>query len=202
MTPIATVLGRLAAPPSAAPWEQIRLDLLDALVRAKAGEAPPPAAWTDAWQIAATELRDQVLDDAVAALNAAARHSRYPAKRLALLLPDSEQADILLQRLLAEAITLEGLAAAGESAEVNRARGTAIETAWEGAARIATSERLRWRAAANRVAEWRRPWRPVVIAGSVLSLAAVIVASWLGGQLPAPQWFDPVAAWFWELPWP
>jgi hypothetical protein len=52
------------------------------------------------------------------------------------------------------------------------------------------------------VAEWRRPWRPVVIAGSVLSLAAVIVASWLGGQLPAPQWFDPVAAWFWELPWP
>jgi hypothetical protein len=189
MTPIATVLGRLAAPPSAAPWEKIRLDLLDTLVRAKAGEAPPPTAWTDAWQIAATELRDQVLDDAVAALNAAARHSRYPAKRLALVLPDSEQGDILLQRLLAEAITLEGLAAAGESAEVSRAR-------------IATSERLRWRAAANRVAEWRRPWRPVVIAGSVLSLAAVIVASWLGGQLPAPQWFDPVAAWFWELPWP
>lgn len=202
MTPIATALGRLAAPPGAAPWEQIRLDLLDTLVRAKAGDAPPPTAWADAWQAAATRLRDAVLDDAVASLTAAARHSRYPAKRLALLLPDTEQADILLQRLLAEAMALEALAAAGESAEINRARGAAIEGAWEGAARLATSERIRWRAAADRVAEWRRPWRPLVIAGMVLLCVTLVVAAWLGGQLPAPQWFDPVGEWFWELPWP
>lgn len=202
MTPIAVALGRLAAPPSTAAWENIRLDLLDALVRAKEGDAPPPPAWTDAWQVSATRLRDELLDDAVARLTAAARHSRYPAKRLALLLPDAEQADILLQRILAEAMTLEALAAAGDSAEVHRARGVAIESAWEGAVRVATAERARWRAAATRVAEWRRPWRPIIIVGAVLLTGTLIVAAWLGGQLPAPGWFDPVGQWFWELPWP
>lgn len=190
-------LGRLAAPPSGARWEGIRLDLLDALLA-----DPTPEGWLTAWEAAMAALRDAVLAEAREALEAAAGHARYPEARLRTLLPDAEQADILWQRLLAEGMAVERLGAAGASPEAMRARAAALEAAWDGAVGVATAERQRWASLAARVAAWRRPWWPVLTVGGVLLLLTAVVSAWLGGQLPAPAWFTPVAQWFWGLPWP
>lgn len=195
------MLGRLAMPPVARPWEAIRLDLVDALVAAGAGGGMTPSACATAWATAAAALATAVQDEARAAIEAAVVHSRYPATRLAPLLPDAEQHDILLQRLLAAAIPLERLAAAPDGEATQRARGAALETAWDDAVQIARAETARWRAVASRVAAWRRPWAPVIAVGGVVVVLTLVVSAWLGGQLDAPGWFDPIATWFWGLPW-
>jgi hypothetical protein len=201
VSPLAPALGRLAAPPTARPWEAIRLELLDAVVTAGAGGGMTPEACEAAWATAAAALATAVEGDARATLEAAAARSRYPARRLAPLLPDAEQHDILLQRLLAAAIPLERLAAAPATDATLRARGAALEGAWDEAVRIAQAESARWRGVASQVAAWRRPWTPVIAAGSVVLLLTVVVSTWLGGQLDAPGWFAPIATWFWGLPW-
>jgi hypothetical protein len=201
VTGLAPALGKLAAPPSARPWEAIRLALLDALVLSRAGGGMTQAACSTAWATAAAELAAAVQADARTAVEAAALHSRYPARRLAPLLPDPEQHDILLQRLLAAAIPLERLATAPDTDATLRARGAALEAAWESAVGIAHAETMRWRGIASRVAAWHRPWTPVIAVSAVVLTLTAVVAAWLGGQLTAPDWFAPIATWFWELPW-
>jgi len=201
MSPLAPALGRLAAPPTARPWEAIRLGLLDAVVQSGAGGGMTQQMCTAAWATAAAELAAAVLTDARAALEAAAHHARYPARRLAPLLPDAEQHDILLQRLLAAAIPLERLAASPDTEATQRARGAALEAAWDDAISMAQAETVRWRSSASRVAAWQRPWMPVMVVGSVVIVLTLILAAWLGGQLAAPEWFAPIATWFWWLPW-
>ena len=159
------------------------------------------AVCTAAWATAVAELATTLHADARTAIAAAAGHSRYPARRLAPLLPDAEQYDILLQRLLAAAIPLERLATASDTDATLRARGAALETAWDGAVGIAHEETMRWRGIAARIAAWRRPWTPVIAVSGVAVALTLVVAAWLGGQLPAPDWFAPIAIWFWELPW-
>lgn len=195
------MLGRLAMPPVARPWEAIRLDLLDTLVTRRTEAGLPQHLCTTAWATAAAALASAVVEEAGRAITAAAAHARYPDRRLAPLLPDAEQHDMLLQRLLAAAIPLERLADAPETTATHRARGAALEAAWDEAIRIAQTETVRWRGVAARVAAWRRPWTPVIIAGGVVVLLALIIAAWLGGQLDAPEWFTPIATWFWGLPW-
>ncbi len=195
-------LGRIAAPPSGGRWDAIRLDLLDTLVRGTTAGPRSSETWLGAWHAAVEALRDDLLAESRAMITAAGRRARYPTTRQDRLLPDPEQADILLQRLLAEGMPLERLAGAGSTAEVTRARAAALETAWDGAVAVARGERQRWTAEAARVAAWRRPWWPVFVAGAVLVVAAGVAAAWLGGQLPAPGWFTPVAQWFWDFPWP
>jgi hypothetical protein len=159
------------------------------------------AACTAAWATAATALAAAVHAEARMAIDAAALHSRYPARRLGSLRPDAEQHDILVQRLLAAAIPLERLATAPDSDASRRARGAALEAAWESAVDIAQAEMRAWRGVAARIASWRRPWTPVIAAGGVALALTTVVAAWLGGQLPAPDWFAPIATWFWGLPW-
>jgi hypothetical protein len=195
------MLGRLATPPAARLWEAIRLDLVNAIVTAGAGGGMTPQGCAAAWATTATALAAAVQEEARAAIEAAAVHARYPAKRLAPLLPDAEQHDILLQRLLAAAIPLERLAAAPDGEATQRARGAALEAAWDDAVQIARAETARWRAVASRVAAWRRPWAPVIALGGVAVVLTVVLSAWLGGQLEAPGWFDPIATWFWGLPW-
>lgn len=202
MSALAPLLGRLAMPAAARPWEAIRLALLDAVVTAGAGGGMTPQACADAWATTAAALATVVQEDARVALEAAAAHSRYPARRLASLLPDAEQHDILLQRLLAAAIPLERLAAAPQGEATQRARGAALEAAWDDAVDIARAETARWRGVAAGVAAWRRPWTPVMAVGGVVVVLALVLSAWLGGQLEAPGWFAPIATWFWGLPWP
>lgn len=155
----------------------------------------------EAWAAASAALADTVHGEARTALEAAARHARYPTRRLVPLLPDAEQRDILYQQLLAAAIPLERLAGAASGDVTTRARGAALEAAWDEATGIVRAEASRWRGTAARLMAWRRPWRPVVVAGTVALLVTLLVAGWLGGQVTAPEWFAPIASWFWGLPW-
>jgi hypothetical protein len=159
------------------------------------------ATCTAAWSTAATELAAVVHEDARRAIETAALHSRYPTRRLAPLLPDAEQQDILLQRLLAAAIPLERLATAPDTDATHRARGAALEAAWDAAVGIAHQETMRWRGVASRVAEWRRPWTPVLVVSGMVIALTLLLAAWFGGQIDAPEWFTPIAVWFWGLPW-
>ena len=199
--PLAPALGRLAAPPSPAEFDDLRLALLDALVRIDGVDAIDEE-WPRAWQEAMAAIRDRVIDGATAELEAAGRRSRYPGSRLAGALPDAQARERLLNRLLAEGIPVERLAGGPVDAEGIRRRGAALELAWDGAVAVAGGEAARWRALATRVAEWRRPWRPLIIAGAVVTSLGVAVALVLGGYLPAPAWFRGIVDRFWEVPWP
>lgn len=199
---LAADLGRLADPAGSTPYDDVRLTLLDALIAAKGRGQLEHSAWQDAFEGAARSLRIRVIGDAEAALRSAADYSRFPSRRLAALLPDAEVADALLQRLLAQGMPLERLEGAPDDTDTRRARALAVSMAWEGAARVSASDAARWRAVAEEVAGWRRPMRPFWIAVGVLGVITLIVAGWLGGQLPAPAWFAPWREAFWRLPWP
>lgn len=200
--PLAADLGRLADPIGVGPYEELRLALLDALMTARgAGQLEHPA-WQEAFEGAVRSLRMRVIGDAEAALRGAALHSRFPSKRLQALLPDAEVADTLLQRLLAEGMPLERLEGVPDDSTARRRRALAITAGWEGAVRVAAVDAARWRARADEVAAWRRPMRPFWITAGLLALVVLVLAGWLGGQLPAPDWFAPVGRAFWNLPWP
>ena len=200
-TPLDAALGRLGAPPSPARFDEIRLAMLDPLLvgrRTATGHEP----WQLAWHRAASLMRDSVLDDARAALRAAAAHSRYPSRRIAALDPDDETAAILHNRLLAAGMALEQFEGAPADADTDRRRGAALEQSWDGAVQVATADAARWRSIAGEVASWRRPMRLFWVVVIVAIGVTAVIAAWLGGQLDAPAWFAPVRDWWWGLPWP
>jgi hypothetical protein len=197
---IAPALGRLAAPPGSGPDADLRIDLVDRLVVPGAAESGP--GWVTAWRATAEALADRVFEEASADLRRAAIRSRYPAGHLAGLLPDDTARDVLVERLAAEAMELERMASFPADPATTRARGAALEAAWDAAVGVVRAERRRWLALAQEVDGWRRPWRPLAVVGSVLVVLALVAAAWIGGWLPAPAWFRPVVDAFWGLPWP
>lgn len=199
--PIAAQLGRLAAPPRAAPFEDVRLSLLDAIIAAKVAGRLDQESWEEAFGASARSIRMRVLADAEQGVRAAAAHSRYPVKRLQRMLPDAETADTLLNRLTAEAMPLERYAGFGDDPVSRRARAVALETAWEGAMNVASAESARWRTTAMQVASWRRPTTLLWTISGALVVLAGILAGWLSGALAAPGWFRPVNDFWWRL-WP
>jgi hypothetical protein len=200
-TPLAAELGRLAAPAQGTPFDDVRLALLDAIIGAKAAGDMGQDAWEEVFGSAMRSLRLRVLAEAETAIRAAAAHSRYPIRRLHAALPDANAADTLLHRLLAEGMPLERFEGFADDPVTRRARAAALETAWDGAVRVATAERSRWRAAAMQIAAWRRPMLQLWILSVALLLLAALIAGWLSGELPAPAWFRPVNEWWWRL-WP
>jgi hypothetical protein len=191
----------VAAAPRNAPFDDVRLALLDAVFAAKAAGRLDQDAWEEAFGSAARSLRLRVLADAEQMIRAAAAHSRYPARRLQAILPDAGEAEALLNKMLAAGMPLEQLGGLGDDPVSRRARGAALETAWEAAVNVAVAESARWRATAARVAEWRRPLLPLWIAGGVILLVALVVAGWLSGELAAPAWFRSINEAWWRL-WP
>ncbi len=200
MNPIASTLGRLAAPPSGQPYDAIRLDLLHQLLTGRALDAGHDA-WAVAWDRAVLSLRDTVIADARAGLHAAAHHSKYPARKLAGVEPDPETVETLRHRLLAEGMRLEEFEGQPADSQVDRGRGAALDVAWTGAVRVAIEESLRWRRAAGRIASWRRPMGVFWAAAGIAIAATIIVSGWLGGQVPSPAWFGPIHDAWWSLPW-
>ena len=200
-TPLAAELGRLATPAHSAPFDDVRLALLDAIVAAKAAGRMDQGAWEEAFGSAVRSLRLRVVAEAEQMMRAAAAHSRYPSRRLQALLPDAEVADALLNRLTAEAMPLERYEGLGDDPVSRRARAIALETAWEGAVRVATAETARWRTIAMSVAAWRRPTGVLWMLSIALVLAALVVAGWLSGAIASPAWFHPINALWWRL-WP
>lgn len=199
--PIAAELGRLAAPPRAVPFDDVRLALLDAVIAAKAAGQLDQEAWEAAFGSAARSVRLRVLADAEQMLRAAAAHSRYPVRKLQGLLPNAEAADTLLNRLLAEGMPLERFEGLGDDPVSRRARGAALETAWDGAVRVATGETARWRAVALQVESWRRSTTLLWFISIALLITSLVVAGWLSGEIPAPVWFRPINDFWWRL-WP
>jgi len=200
-TPLAAELGRLAAPAHSAPFDDVRLALLDAIVAAKAAGRMDQDAWEEAFGGAVRSVRLRVLADAEQMMRSAAAHSRYPARRLQALLPDTEVAEMLLNRLTAEAMPLERYAGLGDDPVSRRARAAALETAWDGAVRVATAETARWRTMAMQVAAWRRPTGMLWTVSIALFLVALVVAGWLSGAIASPAWFHPFNDLWWRL-WP
>jgi hypothetical protein len=200
-TPLAAELGRLAAPAHSAPFDDVRLALLDAIVAAKAAGRMDQDAWEEVFGGAVRSVRLRVLADAEQMVRSAAAHSRYPARRLQALLPDTEVAEMLLNRLTAEAMPLERYAGLGDDPVSRRARAAALETAWDGAVRVATAETARWRTIAMQVAAWRRPTGMLWTVSIALFLVALIVAGWLSGVIASPAWFRPINDLWWRL-WP
>ena len=201
-TMLAPALGRLAAPARRGPFEEVRLALVDTLVSAHAKGALDGGPWVVAWQRAMESIRDQVIAEAGQAIDAAAGRSRFPTARLAQLRPDTEAGEILLNRLLAEGEPLERLDGPTTDDAVTRARGAVLEAAWDATMRIAGAERAHWAGVARDIEQWRRPWRPLVIASAVVLVVVTVLAAMLGGVIPSPAWFQPVTDWFWNLPWP
>jgi len=195
-------LGRLAAPPSAAPFEGIRISMVDALISARAGGEPGHDPWRHAWEGAVGQLRDSVISDAHLTIDAAGSYSRFPSGRLARAMPDAEAEEILLNRLLAEGIPLERFEGAAGGGVLDRQRAAALEQAWDGATRLAQSSTARWRSAAAEISAWRRSMMPFWVISGLLVLGALLVSAWLGGFLPAPVAFEPVHRWWWSLAWP
>lgn len=196
---LAPALGRLGAPARGGGDERIRLALVDRLV---SGGVPTGERWVAAWRDASTSLADGVLDAASASLRSAATHSRMPKGELIKLLPDDAARARLIEQFMAEGIELERLEALAPGAGTDRARGAALEAAWDRAEAVAHREQERWHRVGSGVRHWRRPWRPLLITAAVLIPLATLLAAWLGGWLPAPAWFDPIGQAFWSLPWP
>lgn len=199
---LSPALGRLAAPPRDDPFEPVRLALVDTLVSAQAKAPLEGGAWLTAWQQAMESIRDLVMAEAAAVIQGAALRSKFPAAQFATLQPNAETAEVLLNRLLAEGEPLERLDGPGSDDALTRARGAMLQAGWDAAIRIAGGERAHWSGVARDIATWRRPWRPLVIVAVVTLSLTLILAAMLGGVLPAPGWFAPVSAWFWNLPWP
>src|SRR5690606_22118274 len=119
---------------------------------------------------------DQVIAEANARLSAAAVRSRYPSARLAAARPSPEAAASLLHRLLAEGVELERMAGPENDASITRARGAALEAAWGAAVRLADADLAHWSGVARDIEQWRRPWRPFVVAASCIVLVAAVFA--------------------------
>lgn len=175
--------------------------MVDRLVTQHGAGTLDGAGWLAAWREAVDELTARVVEEGDAALVRAAIRSRYPSAKLAILRPDGDFAEGLKNRLLAEGIPLEQLEGSADDPTTLRRRGAALETAWDGASREATVERSRLLAAAEQVVSWKRPWRRLVMVFSAIGAVALLLASWFGGWIPAPRWFEPINTWFWSLPW-
>ncbi|MEI2720388.1 MAG: hypothetical protein V9E87_09610 [Gemmatimonadales bacterium] len=176
--------------------------MLDRLLSLAAAGRLDHAAWEAAFAEAAAAVRDVVLERAGRWMEDAARETRYPAARLRAQLPDADAGEALLNRLLACAIPLERLAGEGDDPLSRRTRGAALEAAWEAADALAASELQRWRQRAAILAGWRRPLAPLLALVGGLAIGLTVMSAWLGGQLTPPEWFRPVHAAFWSLPWP
>jgi hypothetical protein len=202
IAPLAADLGRVAAAGEMLPYDDVRFAMLDALLTAKQESRLGHEVWQAAFEHAARSLRMRVIEKAERELQAAAGISHYPARRLATLLPDAERADALLHRLLAEGIPLERFEGVADSEATRRGRSLALEVAWQGAANVAVVEAARWRTQAQMISAWQRPRRALWLLSGAILAVALLLAAWLGGQLPAPAWFTPVARFWWSLPWP
>ncbi|MBK7595197.1 MAG: hypothetical protein IPJ11_08095 [Gemmatimonadetes bacterium] len=176
--------------------------LLDRLVTVAAAGRLDHAAWAAAFAEAAAALRDQVMAQAAELVEGAAREARLPGGQLRAQLPDAERGEALLNRLLACAMPLERLASEGGDLLSRRARGAALEAAWEAAVAVAVSALRSWQQRAAAIAAWRRPLAPVVASVGGLAIVLTVASAWLGGQLTPPEWFRPVHDAFWSLPWP
>ena len=217
------LLGRLLAPPAEpsavlAGLEPVRLELLSALfdkaavarARLSAGDesgaraALGPAGWLEVWEQAVASTARSVAAEQERRLRDAAILSKYPAKRLAAALPDAEERRLLAGRLSAAGSGLEESVLLLEDGsrplpEALRRVSGELQSAWDRLTATALREIERWERRAGEIRAWRRPWLPLVIAGTLLLATALWLGLVLGGYLAVPGWLRPFANWVWNL---
>lgn len=164
-------------------------------------------AWLNLWRRAAHQAAERTSATMAARLTAAAQRSRYPARRLSLLLPSDEARGILVSKLEAAGIPLESRLARGFPIRSGwwdsvRQAAVALEDSWEDLEAVIRSELAEVGPVVQRVERWQPspvPWYLALGVGFALTGWLGLV---LGGYVPRPQWLDPFNDWFWSLPWP
>ncbi len=217
------LLGKLVAPPgeylpARAALEEVRLELLSGLFE-RAGAARAlldkgnidgartalsAKAWIEVWERAVAGAETVLYNEAQRRLKEASAVSRFPAKRLGALFPGAEDRRLQRARLSAAGISLEETAArldldGAQSEETVRVVAGETEAAWDRLLAIAAQELASWERRAGEVRAWRRPWTPVMLTGLALLGVGTWLGLMLGGFLPVPSWFRPVAEWIWSL---
>jgi hypothetical protein len=215
-------LGRLAAPDAPGlrdrDLEPVRIELLTALFE-RAGKARELIAagdsagaraalgrdaWIGSWERAVTAATTVMLAGIERRLRDAAAVSRFPGRRIAAMLPDGEERRVIAARFSSAGIGLEEVTRelsnpAVEWAEAVRRSAGELSGAWEELREIAGQEYDAWERRTMQVRDWRRPWRPLILAGTLLLLLAAWIGLLLGGFLPVPGFLRPLANWYWGL---
>lgn len=179
--------------------------------RAAALNALGREAWLAAWEETVTATGAALIDRINRLLEAEAHAVRMPVRLHRRVRLDEVERRALTARLgssgsgLIPALDQLSLAsaAAREATPMERASVDAwqdglktaarrLEAAWLALEDGVEAEWQHWQGVADRVAAWRKPWWPVLVATAI----ALAVASWLGlvlgGYLPAPSWLQAV----------
>ena len=219
------LLGTLVEPPEhegeEAALDQTRLAMVDAVFGRAAharhqlaqGEeetaraALGGSAWLEIWDAAAAQSAATLMERAERRLREAAAYSRFPARRLAALLPSAEDRAVLTAKLNAAGMGLEAAAPALDAGVLEwdqaarRAAGE-LEQAWQRLVRAAEDEMSIWDRRVEEIRTWRRPWLPLALGGGIALGLGTWLGLVLGGYLPVPGPLRPLAEWVWSLPWP
>ncbi len=231
-------LGRLTDPPTPGPpsplglaYDDIRLDLVTGVFDlAGAGRGFAAAgdrdgamaslgrvAWIGLWERAVGAVAARIGRAANSRLRAAAAESRFPDRRLRVLLltPNDERAiaarlgggggpfvgalDALEQRVHSSSgAQSQGGTGHDEWRAALEAGARRLESAWLALASAASAEERHWRAEAERIRMWRRPAWPVWAVSAAVAAAAVYLGLVLGGYLPVPPPLAGVAEFWWS----
>lgn len=168
--------------------------------------------WLTAWEAAVDGAARHLADRLDFRLRSAASESRLPGRRLRQeLLSEAERRGIgvrigsggwalvdALDAMEARAPLAprspQGFAAwCAALAEVARK----LDSAWRGLEAAAAAELDAWGEDVGRVRSWRRSRWPLWAVTAVVLGVALWVGLVLGGFVPAPDWFRPVAEWWW-----
>ena len=183
--------------------------------RAAAVQSLNRAAWLGAWERTVEQVAQRLSESFNRRLEAAARESRLPAKRVAELSMDREETSSLAARLGSGAgdfvAALDELertvprAAARPEAwpvwqEALLSTARRLESAWLTLEAEAADEDRRWAREVERVRRWRRPTWQLWLA----TLAVVALAAWIGlvfgRMVPAPPFLSDAVAGWWGTP--
>ncbi len=171
-----------------------------------AAAALGPAVWLRWWREAAAGAAEALMVAHRGRVLVAAARRRFPLQRATALLPDRAARAIVAARLEAAGIPLERLAGAGPAVsslgETMRRWAVALDDAWDDLERLAARELGALAPAVLSIESWRPSLVPWLAVGTVVALALVWLALTIGGQVGRPAWLDPVASWFWRIPWP
>jgi len=176
--------------------------------RSAAVAAVGPELWLEAWEEAVGAASGLLSDHLGRQFDAHARAVRLPRRLRRTRRPAAVGRGALTARLgsagaplVATLVGLEPVGAAAVHAtgleptavehwqNLLRTAARRLEAAWLDLEHRLEAELLTAQTALDDVAQWRRPWWPVVAIGTIVLVAAVWLGLILGGYLTPPSWF-------------
>lgn len=175
--------------------------------------------WQAAWEQAVNSAADRVATRIEQRFTSAARESRLPGRKLKkVLLSDDERRGIAVRLgsgggALVEALdrmealmrrAVRGAQDSGDAGELWKQALTGVarrlESAWQALEDAARAEEAAWKEDVDQVRNWKRPRIPLWLITIAIAAALMWAGLVLGGFLPAPDWFRPVADRVWGVP--